>query len=207
MRTESFFRDSITKHAVMQAERLVDFLNGPDAEVQSWHTMQVFDLCKTLDEVLSASPPPTEQRLTGLRKAINDHLREFQVTPVLGGSYPLFVSWHHAPGHSPPDARPLTGQVLSAMPVPSFHPDILRLVLDMTEAGTVGRIRKCICGKWFFAQSNKKQVCSNACRFQKYQTLKGDDPNAKEKHAAKMKKWRKDRDVRKRKRDGKAKAR
>jgi hypothetical protein len=42
--------------------------------------------------------------------------------------------------------------------------------MSTIESGEWERVRKCpICQKWFYAQSKKKLVCSNSCRFRKYQ--------------------------------------
>ena len=158
----------------MQAERLVAFLNTADTPAQSkkvWHAMQIFDLCQQLEDHLRTLPESIIDKPThGLLHSINAHLEEFPFLAVLSPwqSHP-FVWWRPAlDRHTPRDIRPLDAIPLSEMSSPFLHLDIIRLILSMTEAGTIGRIRKCICGKWFFAQTNKKRVCSDACRFQKF---------------------------------------
>lgn len=115
--------------------------------------------------------------------AINRHLWQFPFFARLGPwRFHPYVSWLPAPASdAQPDLKRLGKHHSGDLPSVYFHCDMIRLILSMTEAGTVRRIRKCICGKWFFAQTNKKRVCSNACRFQKFS--KG--------HAAYMRRYRK----------------
>jgi hypothetical protein len=133
--------------------------------------MQIFELCQRLEDHLRTLRESSPDRETQeLLSVINSHLEEFPFLAVLGPwrVHP-FVWWRRAPDRHPRrDAQPLAGKRLSEMATPVFHLDIVRLVLNMTEAGTVGRIRKCVCGTWFFAQTNKKRVCSDACRFRKF---------------------------------------
>jgi hypothetical protein len=180
MAKESFFRESVTELAVMQAERLVGFLNETDSPAPSkevWHAMQIFDLCQQLEDHLSTLQQSSpDMQAHNLFRAINTHLQEFSFLALVGPwrIHP-FVSWRRAPARD--TSRGLKrfdkqrhGEPLSA----HFHLDMIRLILSMTEAGTVARIRKCICGAWFFAQTNKKRVCSNACRFQKFNSEHAD---------------------------------
>ena len=132
--------------------------------------MQIFELCQQLEDHLRAlgnSVP--DKQIQSLLRLINAHLEEFPFLAVLGPwrVHP-FVSWRGAPPrHLRSDVKTLR-QRLTEMAASAFHFDMIRLVLSMTEAGMVGRIRQCICGTWFFAQTNKKRVCSDACRFQKF---------------------------------------
>ena len=45
----------------------------------------------------------------------------------------------------------------------------LQIMLEMAMPKTLGRVRRCCCCFWFLAISAKKTVCSDACRFKKYQ--------------------------------------
>ena len=190
MSEQSFFRDVVLKHAVTEAGRLVTFLNTASTAPESWRAMQVFELCQQLGELQAEPKSTAKRRESALLSALNAHLELFRFIPVRG---PLSVFWREAPDNrSPAPVRPLTGKELSAMPVPVFHIDIIRVMLAMSEVGTLGRIRKCICGKWFFAQTNKKQVCSDACRFQKFQNSKQEDPKTfKRNHTKYMREYRK----------------
>ena len=58
----------------------------------------------------------------------------------------------------------------------------------MQTAGTLDRIRKCQCGLSFFAQSNKKAACSDACRVAKFMQSSA---TYKEDRAKYMRKYRK----------------
>jgi hypothetical protein len=42
------------------------------------------------------------------------------------------------------------------------------LLIDVSGAGEVGRLRECQCGKWFYAADLKKLHCSEACCKRKY---------------------------------------
>jgi hypothetical protein len=174
MPKESFFRDAVTELALVQAQRLVDFLNTADTAAPSMEVgraLQIFELCQQLEDHLRAlRKSAMDGRTHALLHLINAHLEEFPFLAVLGPwQSHLFVWWRRAPDRHPQrDVRPLGAKRLKEMSSCAFHLDMIRLILTMTEAGTVGRIRECICGKWFFAQTNKKRVCSDACRFQKF---------------------------------------
>jgi hypothetical protein len=66
-------------------------------------------------------------------------------------------------------------------------PSIVKTILEMTEGGALSRIRQCICGMWFYAERNKKQVCSDACRAQKFIA---NNPDYNRRQAEKMRKYR-----------------
>ena len=56
----------------------------------------------------------------------------------------------------------------------------VQVVLEMTGAGTVDRIRQCVnpnCRKWIMVTSTKRVTCSDACRSAKYQMQKGSRAN------------------------------
>jgi len=60
---------------------------------------------------------------------------------------------------------------------------IVKTLLELTEMGALSRIRQCFCGKWFYAESNKKEVCSDACRARKFNT---NNPTYHQQHAKKL---------------------
>ncbi|MHB2006832.1 MAG: hypothetical protein ACYCOX_02160 [Acidobacteriaceae bacterium] len=54
------------------------------------------------------------------------------------------------------------------------------LLRDVTAAGTIGRLRECPwCGKWFFADNLKKQMCSDSCRSSAWASAHQDDAGIK----------------------------
>lgn len=56
----------------------------------------------------------------------------------------------------------------------------VQVILEMTVAGTVDRIRQCEnpdCHKWIMVTSTKRVTCSDACRFAKYKVQKGSRAN------------------------------
>jgi hypothetical protein len=173
------------------ANTLVRFLNSPPGgSPKRAEVVKVFELFKQLDELqkeeveLRKAAPPRElegypprftaaerentKRTESLRRAINAALLRFRFTPML--EIGAKVRWIPA-GKS-------TGAVIS---------NFLKMILDALEEGWLGRFRQCLCGQWFFANTNKKSVCSDACRFQKFK--QGKDTFNKER-AEYMRKYR-----------------
>jgi len=175
MRNESFFRDAVKQFAVLQAERLAEFLNAADAALSFPETttgplfraMQIFESCQKIEARWrqSTSDKPT----AGWFKNINALLEGFSFVPVLNplGS-DLWVWWRQAPDWNSRREVWAGGSKHSDTKGSLFSYDVIRLILNMTEAGTLNRIRKCHCGRYFFAQTNKKRVCSTACRLEKF---------------------------------------
>lgn len=160
----------------MQAERLIDSLNAAESEPEHAEVMRIFGLCRQLDELRKTAPPmpypsePTpkifsyEIKASRLLTAVNDALGKFQFRPALGGRYR--VNWLPARPHAFTDSEVKRAQQSGKLPTPPLA--AVQLLLEMLEAGTLDRIRQCFCGRWFFATTNKKRVCSDACRFQKF---------------------------------------
>lgn len=120
--------------------------------------LKVFELCQQLDQLrrgrIDASDDPNEnaQQTVAILAKLNAALDDFRFVPHVGGLDQYFVLWRAAgPRSAPTEAGP-----------------IVKLILQMTEDGTIGRVRKCLCDGWFLAQTNKKVVCSDACRFRKF---------------------------------------
>ena len=179
-------RVSLAEHAALQADHLVRFLNDSAASgAERAKAISVFGLCRQLDALRKTAPPfplPQEpppkfwqysNKLSALLKAANDALREFRFVPILGGGPgPYWVGW------IPSRVRRFTKRQIKrakesgAIPMPPL--EAIKLTLEMTEAGTLDRIRECVCGRWFFAASGKKMACSDACRFQKFKQVDPD---------------------------------
>jgi hypothetical protein len=122
---------------------VVSFLNEERDSTASAKVRRFFDLCCKLDSLRETRGAAR----AGAVKNLNAALRDFRFAPCLiDGGQSYRVLWGPAPA---PAA--IVGQILR-----------------MTEAGTIDRVRQCVCGRWFLAESNKKRVCSDACRFQKF---------------------------------------
>lgn len=187
-------------YAATKADSLVRFLKTAQTEggLEHWRVMDILGLCHELDR------QPTENvvQRRNLIRAINSHLEEFVFAVRLGfskgdvSSENYVLNWRQSPYPRASQSRvapPVIGKNLR-----TISPSIAVIqILEMQTAGTLDRIRKCRCGHWFFAQSNKKVVCSNACRAAKF---KQNSPAHKEEHAKYMRQYRK------RKADAKAKA-
>ena len=180
---------------------LANFLNAPADTELHVRVMEVFRLCRQLDE-LRQSGALEHTRTDGLQRAINAHLAEFLFSPVLNTQHPYSVFWRpSSDSRSRAPVKPLTAAVLAVIP-PS---GAIKCVLDMTEQGTLGRVRQCVCGKWFFAQTNKKVVCRDACRFRKFKQK--DEDGFREERAEYMRDYRSNARVKARKRKEKPNAR
>ncbi len=187
-------------YAAAKAESLVRFLNTPqpESDLERWRAMEIFRLCHDLDK----QPAENIVQRRNLIHHINANVEEFVFTVRLefskgdAASENYVLHWRQSPYPRATHSRvapPVTGRNLG-----TISPSIAVIeILEMQTAGTLDRIRKCRCGRWFFAQSNKKAVCGNTCRAEKF---KQSSPTYKDDRAKYMRKYRK------RKADAKAKA-
>jgi hypothetical protein len=172
------------EYAAIHAELLVRFLNA-GAESEDSRLWKLFGLCRQLNR---NTVPPTLNRLM---RAINDALREFQFRPALGvpeyGRYR--VGWVPAFVPGPADDPDVKRLKENPHEIPTSPTAVVKVILDMVEDGALDRIRQCFCGRWFFATTNKKRVCSDACRFQKFKH--GDAKGFRDQRAEYMREYRK----------------
>jgi hypothetical protein len=166
---------TLLEQATMQGGYfLVGFLNTANDRPEHAEVLKILDLCKEIDEIgkkadLTDQASAYFTRWPIALSALNSALRGFQFVPLVVGVFPgsFGVFW------SSPDRRGFTpAEVERSITLAHAYPitshGAVQMVLEMTEARTLDRIRKCFCGQWFFAQTNKKAVCSDACRFQKF---------------------------------------
>jgi hypothetical protein len=106
---------------------------------------------------------------------VNSHLSEFRFTPmfVLVAPTQFVVQWRPAWERRTDPPKALTGEELCRVQ-PSTA---AKSILDLMDAGMLNRVRQCMCGRWFYAQSAKKVVCSAACRFRKFKNADQDTYN------------------------------
>jgi hypothetical protein len=144
------------------AQALADFLNNQQNTKSS--AFKVFNLCRELIRLRSietTAQHSVAMMQSGVLSELNQTIEQFRFSPYLLGlrppgsrieTYEICWGGHRNAGE--------TGSLNAA----NFVVTILR----MTEAGSLGRVRQCICNRWFFAQSNKKTACSASCRFKKF---------------------------------------
>jgi hypothetical protein len=175
---------------------IVRFLNEESSDEK---VLKVFELCHELDQLrrgrIDASDDldlneNAQQTVVTLAK-LNAVLDDFRFVPVIGGLDQYVVLWRAA------TRRPASTE---AGPPILTAESLVKVILEMTEDGTIERVRKCLCGRWFLAQTNKKVVCSDACRFRKFKQQS--DEGFNKDRAQYMRGYRRDRKKRAAKRKG-----
>ena len=113
-----------------------------------------------------------------LLKTIDEIVSKYRVRLSVSFDYRFYVRWLPAgpPKLTKAEREPYkdSGGQIDGFPIGEMG--AIQVVLEMATAGTLDRIRQCQnvkCRKWFFATTNKKVVCGDACRFQKYVEGKG----------------------------------
>jgi hypothetical protein len=152
---------------------LAHFLNEDPDKIA-----RIFQLCRKLEE----QPPEVPGRVSLARQSliekINAEIRqalEFAIVPEFEPfGLGLPIVWR--PAH--PDRARL---VLTQFTGRVFGPHTaLQVIMEMTSSGILYRIRQCEipnCRRWFMAVTTKKVVCSDGCRFAKYQAKHGSRAN------------------------------
>ncbi|HTR34935.1 MAG TPA: hypothetical protein VMH80_03470 [Bryobacteraceae bacterium] len=141
LRAAPFLRDAT------RGDALADFLNAPAVSKEHGLVVHVFELVRQLQTLDS-----TSRAASNLLHAINAAVAEVTVRPVRQQN----ARWDWLPAH--PGA---------AAGIPP--PYALKVLADFDEAGTLEHVRQCeACGRWFFARTKKKLVCSDTCRSRKF---------------------------------------
>ncbi len=161
---------------------LVESLNGLS---ESSQLGQILHLCQELDELHQKRPAladawelSTYHRKTArIRREINSILAKHPFIPVLElseytpGAGGFSVRWW------PDPKRPVEIVISKDVDFAPVGPHAaIQITLELLREGSLSRIRRCdnpACGKWFFATTNKKSVCNDACRVQKHQLKQG----------------------------------
>jgi hypothetical protein len=173
-------------------------LNAEEETAEHAKIVRLVEMCREVVALRKAAPLPYPPELTdeifayqtkidGLLKLVNELLGDFRFTPALIGP-DVAVVWRAT--RKPRATRGQIKRARGAMPV---HPhSAVRILLEMTEMGTLDRVRQCpVCGRrWFFAQKNKRMFCSSNCRVEKH-LAKQKTPAAKEDRKEYMKEYRK----------------
>jgi hypothetical protein len=168
-------RISALAHANMQAEMLVNFLNSPEAFGHS-RVLETLQLCHQLYQLRTTAPAVYPKEYEAIREfmtkrealltELNKILESFPFTSMVSGGNtglaPYSVDWRAV--------MAIGSGVLVRPGGEIVIPDVsaIRLTLELLGNGMVDRIRQCRCKQWFFAASNKKNVCGDACRHQQF---------------------------------------
>jgi hypothetical protein len=169
-----------------RGEQLAQFLNGEwdkcerIGELLGW-CQQVYSLYRNRPP-LSRSAERTayeRQQATLLTKINHLVLDKFAVVPHLVASEQgLQNLWSSVEPLSPEIAQAI--RAFKSNPQPIGPHSAVMIILEMTGAGTVDRIRRCDnpdCLKWIMVTNSKRVTCSDVCRFEKYKKQKGSRAN------------------------------
>lgn len=170
----------------LRGEQLAQFLNGELGEQEE--IGRLLEWCQEAHSLYDERPPLSRspkriayerQQATLLTKINQLVLYKFAVVPRLEISETGIANcWS--------SVQPLSPAMLQAIrafksdPQPIGPHSAVQIIVEMTVAGTVNRIRRCEnpnCQKWMMVTSLKRQTCSDACRFQKYEMQKGSRAN------------------------------
>jgi len=116
------------------------------------------DLARYLNGRKKLTPAPEVVEIFGLCQQAPDH-RAMARLSLLLSAFSFSPAVHETAERVGVFWRPLKGKEFSSW---------IKSILDLLESGALARVRQCICRKWFYATSNKKQVCSDACRARKF---------------------------------------
>jgi len=200
-----------------QAESLSRLLNKQSDTIAGAQVLRILNLCRELydsnrmrhgeyrramENFENMSAPETcgsikkiAQSATHQNSAIrtlNSVLRRLYFYPTLSFGNPYELAWESV-------------AVTGAMAQTVASGTAVQFILTLTASGQLDRVRKCECGRWFFALNKKKVFCCNLCRVQNF---KRRDPEAhKNKQAKYMREYRKNPKVKGRLVSGKTKTR
>lgn len=150
---------------------------------------QILEGCQELHALYTKRPPPFpsperrayELKQLSLASKITEALRQFEIFLGLEVSE-LGILTVYFPAHPVSSAKQkavIAQFTKSGVRVFGPHTAV-QVILEMTGAGTVDRIRQCEnpdCHKWIMAVTGKKVVCDDACRFAKYVAKHGSRAN------------------------------
>ena len=212
------FGENRISRDIGRGKDLARYLNEEPPGPARTEVLKVFELCRQLDELrreaesddIEPSSYEVAERVNArsmkmrlILRTLNPALGVFSYAPIMfevGNHVEVFWKPGRAPGldkpfvtaFAPPRTRGQDARIQhEAEPGVPYTPtaSIIRTILDLMEAGGLSRVRQCqACGKWFFAENNKKQFCGGACRTQK---IKDANPEAfRKQHADYMRKLR-----------------
>jgi len=171
-----------------RGELLAYFLNRDLVEHRE--IGQILQSCQELHKLYTHRPAPLpsperhayQVKELSLAARIGQALRGFEIVLGVEVSEQLGIStvWYPVRPAISSKHKAVIAQFTKSG-VRAFGPHTaIQVILEMTGAGTVDRIRRCDnpgCQKWIMVTNAKRVTCSDACRFAKYQTQKGSRAN------------------------------
>jgi hypothetical protein len=148
---------------------------------------QILEGCQELHALYTKRPQPFpshewrayELKQRSLASKITEALRQFEVFLGLEVSE-LGISTVYFPAFPVRSRKAVIAQFTKSG-IRAFGPHTaVQVILEMTGAGTVDRIRQCEnpnCRKWLMVTSKNRVTCNDACRSAKYQLKKGSRAN------------------------------
>ncbi|MGB2675997.1 MAG: hypothetical protein WAN12_02830 [Candidatus Acidiferrum sp.] len=176
----------LTSLEKQRGEQLAQFLNG--ALDKYGQIGELLEWCRQLRVLYENRPPLArspervayeQQRATLLTRINRLVLCKYQVIPRLDASEQgLAIGWEAVRALAPEEVQAL--RAFKSDPQPIGPQSAVQIILEMTVAGSIARIRQCEnpgCGKWIMAVSEKKVACDAVCRFAKYAAKQGSRAN------------------------------
>jgi hypothetical protein len=169
-----------------RGELLAYFLNRDLDEYQE--IGRILQSCQELHALYTKRPPPFpspewrayELKQLSLASEITKALRQFEVVLGLEVSE-LGISTVYFPAFPVSAKQKAVISQFTKTGARVFGPHTaVQVILEMTGAGTVDRIRRCEnpnCCKWIMATSAKRVTCNDACRFEKFKMQPGSRAN------------------------------
>ena len=169
-----------------RGEQLAQFLKG---ELNEYDEIgELLEWCQQVYSLYVKRPPLSkspdriayeQERATLLNQINRLVLCKYQAVPRLEVSEQGVAGvWEAVQPLSPAELKVLSVFGSGLEPITAHR--AVHIILEMTTAGTVDRIRRCEnpgCRKWIMVTSTKRVTCSDACRFAKYQLQKGSRAN------------------------------
>lgn len=168
-------------------ELLAQFLNGEVLGLPETKYEDLLGWCQEVHALYVKRPPLSqsperiayERQQATLRTRVNEFLRRFEVHPRLEAYESGLASTWVAVKPVPPEMAQ-TIRAFKSGPQPLTPHSAVHIILEMTVAGSIDRIRQCEnpnCRKWIMALTGKKVTCDDACRFAKYAAKQGSRAN------------------------------
>jgi hypothetical protein len=169
-----------------RGEQLAQFLNG---ELDVYEEIgELLEWCQQVYSLYGKRPPlsRSQERLayereqaTLLTRINRLVLCKYQAVPRLEASEQGLANvWERVEPLSPAEMKALSVFKSGLEPITAHR--AVHIILEMTTAGTLDRIRQCEnpnCRKWIMVTSTKRVTCSDACRFEKFKMQPGSRAN------------------------------
>ena len=158
---------------------VAEWMNGfPGDEIERLVLLLKEAGARMAEPEIELSPVESADTVATIQNEVYQILRQYAFYPVLhlvhksGGGHIFALDWQPGIRLLPP--RPPFSNDIGLTVEEQKHEmrlGIMSYLLEAVQNGYFDRLRRCeVCNKWFYANSLKKVVCSNTCRFRKYQS-------------------------------------